>query len=475
MSRSRYDSEMWRHQLSAIGPNMLNPPLSLLSDLLVSIVEQLAMLRFADTSGNLRNLSLGDRAFTHSCQYIFRKLKFGTSGYGSKISEQLTNGKKFFYDKPSFANRVRVIELEMLGEESVSLLKDPDFTSIFELFAKSPIPPYEFHLSGSVAEPILDGDHMFLMRQLTESFFSQTLTILWVKCIPNVPLPLFLIYPRLREVILELVGATDNSYDKYPISQWSGREAPLLEVLELRYTSCTLVEQIIAPPPMFNTPVVILSNLRVLTLAPYGKEEMVSWQPILNAACNTLEELYLIFSSKWGVFYHRYEIDKFLKTGRQLSFAGLVNLSNLSNLKTFSFFGIVKCAPEIAPPLTVLHDINAVLRTIPKSNRVTKLWLLFEISGVHPFLECLDQDWVGIFNEVIRIGDGKPLDLEFAISVSKKKAETEEDELYTRIMEKAATLSFHSNIYTHWWDSTFRKNMIWYYDIPLGQVCTRCR
>ena len=30
----------------------------------------------------------------------------------------------------------------------------------------------------------------------------------------------------------------------------------------------------------------------------------------------------------------------------------------------------------------------------------------------------MSQDWVGIFNEVIRIGAGKPLELEFGMSVS---------------------------------------------------------
>ena len=279
---------------------MLNPPLSLLSDdLLVSIVEQLAKLRFTDTSGDLRNLSLADRAFTHSCQnYIFRKLKFGS---GTKISKQLTKGKRFLEDKPLFSNRVRVIELGVAGEkpEGESLFKDPEFTSILELFAKSPMPPYELRFRGWWVGSIIE-DPIFLIRQVTESFFSQTLTILCVRNIANVPLPLFFICPRLREVVLERVGP-DNSYDKYPINQCSGREAPLLEVLELR-DSYTLVEQIIAPPPMFNTPLVPLSNLRVLSLLPNIEEEMDCLQPILDAACNTLKELYLIISSKCGVF-----------------------------------------------------------------------------------------------------------------------------------------------------------------------------
>ena len=133
---------------------------------------------------------------------------------------------------------------------------------------------------------------MLVVRQLAGTFFSQTLTILHVSECENVLLPLFLIFPRLREVMLDQVGATDKNYDKYRDEQCSNQEAPLLEVFNYR-NSHNLVEQMIAPPPRFNTPVVLWSNLRVLTLAPRGKEELACLQPILDAACNTLEELYL--------------------------------------------------------------------------------------------------------------------------------------------------------------------------------------
>ena len=151
--------------------------------------------------------------------------------------------KKFFDEKPTFANRVRVIELGISGEGSASLFKDPDFTSVLQLFSKSPMPPHELHFSGSMDAAIVE-DPMFVVRQLTELFFSQTLTILCVEDIANFPLPLLLICPRLREVTLERVGTTDKSYNKYQIDQCS-REAPILEVLKLR-DSHTIVEQIIA-------------------------------------------------------------------------------------------------------------------------------------------------------------------------------------------------------------------------------------
>ena len=269
---------------------MLNPPLSYLSDdLLLSIVKQLAELPFADI--NLKNLSLADRAFTESCQkYIFRELQL--RGSEKKISNQLTRAKKFLDDKPSFANLVRILELSISHNDNAWLFKNPNFTSILELFAKSPIPPHELLLGGLLPLDFIIEDPILVTRQLAESFFSQTLTILRVRECVNFPLPLFLICPRLREVYLYRVGTTDKIYDKYPDNQCSGREAPLLEVLNY-LNSHSLVEQMIAPPPRFNTPVVLWSNLRVLTVAPHDKEGMACLQPILDAACNTLEELYL--------------------------------------------------------------------------------------------------------------------------------------------------------------------------------------
>ena len=58
----------------------------------------------------------------------------------------------------------------------------------------------------------------------------------------------------------------------------------------------------IVPPPRFNTLVVLWSNLRVLTRGPGSEEGMACLQPILDVACNTLEELYLITGSKCGFF-----------------------------------------------------------------------------------------------------------------------------------------------------------------------------
>ena len=83
-----------------------------------------------------------------------------------------------------------------------------------------------------------------------------------------------------------------------------------------------------------------------------------------------------------------------------------------------------------------------------------------------------------MFNEVIRIGDEKPLELELLMSASTGDADFEteypgEDGLYMRIMEKAALLSDYLNICTHWWNPTLLAHGI--EPFLRGQVRTRCR
>ena len=131
------------------------------------------------------------------------------------------------------------------------------------------------------------------------------------------------------------------------------------------------------------------------------------------------------------------------------------------------------------PPFAALHDINVALGTIPDSNRVTNLWFDFSMIGrrgsQHPFLGCLNQDWVGLFNEVIRIGGGKPLELELQLSASMGFLDDhpDQDELYVDIMEQAALLSNYPKICTHFWNPTYWTRKIG--PFPRGQVRRRCR
>ena len=175
------------------------------------------------------------------------------------------------------------------------------------------------------------------------------------------------------------------------------------------------------------------------------------------------------------------EFDNFLKAVCHLPLAGLVNLSNLPNLQVFSLYTIINCrAPRrgqrIVPTFAALQDINIVLGTIPDSNKITNLWLDFLTVGRRPFDKCLNQDWVEMFNEIIRISGGKPLelDLKFAVASGTLSSDAGQDELYIRIMEKAAFLSDYPNICIHWWNPTLWTRGITGSPFPRGQVRTRC-
>jgi hypothetical protein len=216
-------------------------------------------------------------------------------GYGSgsrdSLSKKLAKTRNILNDEPSFANLVRTVHLTVAHRQNKWLFNDPTFVSIIQLLAKSLVPPYKLHLSGFVSAFMIE-DPILLVGRLMQSFFSQTLTVLYVTDCRNVPLSLFLVCPNLREVYLDSVGVLESGYDEYPDTQCSGPELPALERLNYR-DSESLVKQMITPPPKFSMAVVVWSKLRVLKLCPQEKEEMVCLQPILDAACDTLEELYL--------------------------------------------------------------------------------------------------------------------------------------------------------------------------------------
>ena len=147
-----------------------------------------------------------------------------------------------------------------------------------------------------------------------------------------------------------------------------------------------------------------------------------------------------------------------------------MNLSGLPRLRVFALRAEIKCdAPEFA----VLRDINIVLHTIPASNSITNLWFDFSILGEHPH-ECLDEDWVGICDEVIRISSGKPLELEMGMPADNKRSWDEggEDGVYERLIRRIASLSAHPEICTHIWHPLY---WVVLDPFPRGQVRNRCR
>jgi hypothetical protein len=142
-----------------------------------------------------------------------------------------------------------------------------------------------------------------------------------------------------------------------------------------------------------------------------------------------------------------------------------VNLSNVSRLHIFSLETTIKCNE---PRFEVLHDINIVLGTIPGSNRLTSLVFNFAITGRHPSREY--QDWDGMYNEVIRISDGKPLEVELQVGIFTTKVEgcNQDDDLYMYIVGKAESLSDYPKICFHILDLGLRPYL------RRRQVCSRC-
>ncbi|KAF8799580.1 hypothetical protein BYT27DRAFT_7236317 [Phlegmacium glaucopus] len=407
---------------------MLNPPLSLLPfDLFAYIVDHIAKLPFSNE--HLYNLSFVDRVFTQLCQaYIFKDLHLGYGrGTKSRISNKLETMRKILSDEPSFANRVRVVTLSISHKRNGWLFNDFTFITIVQLLAKSPMPPHKLHLSGITCSFIFDGP-ILVAGRLMQSFFSETLTILHLTQCRNVPLTLFLICPRLREIYMDHVEVTEDNYDKYPDQQCSGRELPAPEYLSYR-NSESLIK--------FHTGVVVWSKLRVLKLCPHEEKEMARLQPILDIACNTLEELHLTRFA-WGT------------NVKQLPLAGLVNLRDIPCLRVFALHAIIECD---AQEFVVFRDIKLVLNTIPTSNKVTNLSFGFTIAGEHPFDGCFKEDWVGIWGEVVRISAGKPLELNLRTVVRPPNFQYpphRQDELFERITEKIASLLNYPNIDTHY-------------------------
>ena len=268
---------------------MLTPPLSCLSDdLLAYIVDHLAQIPI--WTKNLYNLSLADRAFTYFCQkHIFKTLYSGyRSGSRSEIIKKMAKIQGILDDDASIAKSVRIVHLSIEHKKNAWLFKHSTFVGLMKLLAESPKLPHTLRLHFCKGE-IGFEDPVLVIGRLLHSFFSQSLTVLDLKCCKQAPLCLFLVCPGLKEVFLDDVVA-EKSYDQYPGHYYSGREPPALERLDYR-GSHTVVRQLLALP--FQAAVVSWSHLRFLTLSPHEREGIAYLQPILDAACDTLEELRL--------------------------------------------------------------------------------------------------------------------------------------------------------------------------------------
>ena len=438
---------------------MLNPPFSSLSDdLLAYIVDHLAQLPLWNES--LYNLSLTDRAFTRFCQkHIFKTLRLGYHpGSRREIVNKMAKMQRILDDDPSIANSVRIVHLSIQHKKNAWLFNDSTFMGIIELLAKSPRVPHALHLYVCKGETGFE-DPVLVIGRLLQSFFAHSLTVLNLNCCKQAPLCLFLVCPRLKEVLLDYVVA-EKSYDQYPDHCCYGREPPALERLDYR-DSQSLVKQMLAPPPPFQESVVRWSDLRFLTLSPHEKEEMACLQPILDAACDTLEELRLTnLRVIWGSagqsgLSYRNQVDLTRSQNEeQLSLAPLVDLKRLSQLRVFALHAAINFLKLDTPQGGVLQDINSVLCTIPTSHKIEKLTFDFTINDKHPFVGCLGEDWGGLCDKVIHISAGRPLQFNLMTAAACLRARKPfgESKLYKHIGDKISMLSDYPNIHTEFWN-----------------------
>ena len=125
-----------------------------------------------------------------------------------------------------------------------------------------------------------------------------------------------------------------------------------------------------------------------------------------------------------------------------------MDLKHVPNLHIFAIHAIIQ---SYAEDPVVSRDINSILGTIPKANQVTQLSIRFDFFGTHPFGGCIDQDWVGMCDEIVRVTAGKPLELCLKMSIVLSQDRPFGDRLYKRIKEKIASLSDYPNIRTDIW------------------------
>ena len=279
------------------------------------------------------------------------------------------------------------------------LSNNPNFITIIGLLAESPIPLLEF----------TSWYHSFL-----------SLTVLEIANCRNVPLTVYLVCPNLREVHLLNVIVLESRGDEYPDLQCSDRELPALECLKY-CISGILVKQMITPPSKFSIGVVDWSRLRVLGVYLKDMEGMVCLQPILDAACNTLVELYLThrrvspdIAGKMVILIDMTRIWQVIQQD-QLCLAGfIIDVRHLPYLHTLAIHSYIWCDPQ---ELVVLLDIKPVLSTIPKANHLTKLLLDLFVSYEQPINVRPEEDWVGMCDEIVSISAGKWLQLDLEMTI----------------------------------------------------------
>ncbi|KAJ3515594.1 hypothetical protein NLJ89_g1659 [Agrocybe chaxingu] len=385
---------------------MLQPPISSLSqELLDRVVDHCVQL--PERTMYLVTLSLVDRVFTARCtMHIFEELPLHDS-WESKKKFRTKIERKFMILKsnPSLARLVRVVDIKITRPQNAHIFSNSTFLKIVQLLQQHTESSHgiRFQLIG---EAISTSDPEQFTRGLIHSSICQTLTTLSL-CHLEANVDMFRVCPKLADITLLDVTAGDEVKTPSSAAATNGVVEPLtIERLNYR-TSCEAVNQLIEASRTPSTPIINLSKLRILKTSPHERKDMNCVPLLLDMASETLEELYLTTFSTSNI----------PKESRQFPLRDLVNLQSVTKLRIFEIFAIINCKSKNH---TTLHDLRAILCTIPSSNKLQRFDLDVSIYGKQPFQGCLDEDWEGLCAELVRVAAGKLLQFGFFAVVGLK-------------------------------------------------------
>ncbi|KAJ3515596.1 hypothetical protein NLJ89_g1662 [Agrocybe chaxingu] len=373
---------------------MLNPPFSRLSpQLRDNIVDHCANLTAWWI--HIANLALADRAFTARCRtHTFKEFTIRDACQSDEDFEKIVKTKWRVLDNdPSLARLVQGINISVCTNERTALLSSDTLMEVFKILGETPIERKVRFEWAAGRENLADPEG--LVKSL--SSLSSSLTILHLRGWSNIPLEVFRVCSNLKNLILEeVIPADDPGSSQHD----SAAELPKLERLEYREG-----HEIIK---LFSSPesdrLVDLSNLRILKASPHEPEDMKCLQPILDMTSETLEELYLTNFSVGGR----------IQDGKLIPLQKLVNLKSVKKLCKIGMLPLIDCKTK---KVTILSDLCAVLNTMPDSNAIHTVIFEVGIIGKQPFKACLDQDWDGLCQQLVRISAGKALKFSLFTSV----------------------------------------------------------
>lgn len=253
--------------------------LELCNELITEIVFHVA------AGKDLKALSLAHRVFTDLCQRrLFKTLRI------SQCNHKLPVAYDTLERQPHKAAYIRLLSVDLSSDimEGFDPFVDTRFLSFIDIISKAQGSLRSIHLAQ-----VDNADGRSTRRAmdciLTVNI-SQTLTSLSLShcelpraAISQCPLLKKLNLEEVR--LIELAGAPGNS-NSVPDRK------PRLEILE--YTAATDTVKAMLSTQGDETPTADLSKLQILGLTPEHEEDLAVAQAILDAAHDSLEELYLV-------------------------------------------------------------------------------------------------------------------------------------------------------------------------------------